>query len=103
MRTIDAVEERQTNRDWHQFARAREVNQWTKEVVPCEEEMEQAFYIGVLQSVLSKSEMALVGYYAISGIEEDYISLIQRSKLLKSMAPQDFAKPEHSALLSLSL
>ncbi|MEM9919678.1 MAG: hypothetical protein AAF990_16395 [Bacteroidota bacterium] len=68
-----------------------------------DEEMEQTFYIGVLQSVLSKVEMGLIAYYGISGIEEDYLSLLSRSKLLDSMKPEDFVLPTHAALLSLPL
>ena len=47
------------------------------------EEVEQGFFLGVIRSLLSNNEVALMIYYAVSGIEADFPQLLLDSEIVE--------------------
>ena len=65
-----------------------------------EEELEQDFFLGVLFSILSRAEKALIFYYTIANIDEEFPSILLASGMFEQASAAKFlVKEEHLNLL----
>lgn len=60
-----------------------------------EEEVEQSFFNGVVRSLLSNNEVALMVYYALSGIEPSFPALLTASEILEERHLEMLLDREH--------
>lgn len=60
-----------------------------------ESQVEQAFFLGTLNAVFSKYELAMLYYYAHSGLDPELPELIQQCKLFPAEAREILMHPSH--------
>lgn len=65
-----------------------------------EEEIDRAFYLGIVQSVLSRQELAFIFYYCVSDVQPGFRELVQKSKLLDSSIKSKLISEQHYHLFT---
>ncbi len=65
-----------------------------------EAEIDQGFFFGVVNSILSSAEKSMLAYYSISEIDSDFKALLIESKIINESLKKKMVKPEHFDLLT---
>ena len=66
-----------------------------------EEELDQGFFFGVVDSILSSHEKAMLFYYAIGNVEPDFKSLVIESEIINEGIKNKLIQDDHYDLLNI--